>query len=150
MWCGSRAGFEGRPRAVRALRPRPTRNLRLRLRPTAANCSAAMRRRVARRTWVWGSRRFLLIIHDSRKIESADDDHALAAHRMRGLRAKAARLQPILVFTAEPPLRQGIHGAAAVAARAIDAIGALHDDRQIRAGRMQRFAFANAGQAEQK
>src|ERR1017187_8367409 len=90
------------------------------------------------------------VIHGSRELEGAYQHGSRAAHGMRRLRAKAARLEAISARCRQRALRQRIHGAALVAEGAEYPVAALYDDGEIGADGASGFAFGNAGQTEYK
>src|SRR6202042_3032666 len=74
----------------------------------------------------------LIFIEDGPgKLEGADQHVALAAHRVRRLRAEAARLDAVGMLCRQRPLGEGIHGATGIAHGAEYAARALDDDGQI-------------------
>src|SRR5579859_5039291 len=82
------------------------------------------------------------------KLEGAHQHCAVTAHRVRGLRAEAARFEAVGARSLEGPLRERVHGAARVAEGAENAVRALDDHGEIRPRFTQRPSLAHPGDAE--
>src|SRR5258708_9712408 len=82
------------------------------------------------------------------KLEGAHQHCAVAAHRVRGLRAEATRFEAVGARSLERPLRERVHGAPRVAEGAENSVSALDDHGEIRPRFTQRPALAHTGDAE--
>src|SRR5260370_7817784 len=117
---------------------------------TNANFSSAMRDFRAVPTLARAARSVLLrVIGDEPgKLEGAHQHCAVAAHRVRGLRAEATRFEAVGARSLERPLRERVHGAPRVAEGAENSVSALDDHGEIRPRFTQRPALAHTGDAE--
>ena len=89
-----------------------------------------------------------VVIHQTGEFERAHQHGAVAAYGVGGLRAESARLDAIGLRRGQRLLAQRIDGAARIAERTVNPIGALHDEGEIRPYLPGGPAFAHSGKSE--